>query len=548
MDRSAAGVTGQAGPRDALKNLPEDFSQGRSREQASREQPSQEPSPPAQRSPEQPSREPSPRAGRSRERPSREPSLRAERSRGRPASDGLHDECGLFGIYGRGDVTDLIYYGLYALQHRGQEGAGLVVHNGRKTRVIRGLGLVNETLTEQARRSLDGYMGIGHNRYATTGKATKLRNVQPILVDYKGGKLAIAHNGNLTNIAALRARMEGEGSIFQTTTDSEVVLHLIARSRRETLADRAEEALRSVEGALTCLIMDENQIIGYRDPLGFRPLSLGSLDGAFLLASETCAFDLMGAMTIRDIEPGEMVILSEAGLESRRIVPERPQARCMFELVYFSRPDSVVFSEAVNAVRRRQGRMLARRHPAEADLVIAIPDSSNAAAQGFAEESGLPYELGLIRNHYVGRTFIQAGQSSRIDSVRVKFNPVSEILMGKRVVAVDDSIVRGTTSRQLVSLLFRAGATEVHFRIASPRITHPCHYGIDTPTRQELIANHLDVEGIRRFIGATSLGYIALEDLERSVQAPHQYCYACWTGRYPTRVPENGSSVPFDHD
>jgi amidophosphoribosyltransferase len=462
--------------------------------------------------------------------------------------DRFHDECGLIGIHGRGDVPDLLYYGLYAHQHRGQEGCGMVLHNGEKTRLLNGLGPVSEVFTEEARRRHDGYLGIAHNRYATTGRATRLRNVQPILVDYHGGKLAIAHNGNLTNVANLRARMEGEGSIFQTTTDSEMVLHLIARSRRETLAERAEEALRQVEGAITCLIMDEHTLIGYRDPFGFRPLSLGVLDGMNVLASETCAFDIVGASVVRDVEPGEMVVLTREGMVTRRVFPDRPRAQCLFELVYFSRPDSVVFGEAVNDVRRRQGRLLARRQPVEADIVIAIPDSSNSAAQGFAEEAGLPLELGLIRNHYVGRTFIQAGADNRVDAVRAKFNSVEQILRGKRVVAVDDSIVRGTTSRQLVGLIQRAGATEVHFRVASPPITDPCHYGIDTPTRGELIANRGDVEAIRRFIGATSLGYLAIEDLEESVRAPRDYCYACWTGRYPTAVPGTGTSVPFDRD
>jgi amidophosphoribosyltransferase len=462
--------------------------------------------------------------------------------------DRFHHECGLFGIFGHGDVTDLIYYGLYAQQHRGQEGAGIVVHNGEKTRVLKGLGLVSETFTEEARATIDGYLGIGHNRYATTGRSTKLRNVQPILVDYKGGKLAIAHNGNLTNVAALRRRMENEGSIFQTTTDSEVVLHLIARSQKAALPDRVAEAVAQVEGALTCLIMDERLLIGYRDPLGFRPLTIGCLDGMYLLASETCAFDLVGAAVVRDVEPGEMVLLDGRGIETRRLFPPRPRAQCMFEQIYFSRPDSHVFGQSVSETRREQGRLLARRHPAEADLVISIPDSSNSAAVGYAEESGLPFELGLIRNHYVGRTFIRAGESSRIDAVRVKFNPVSEILRGKRVVAVDDSIVRGTTSRKLVELLFHAGAAEVHFRVASPPITHSCYYGIDTPTREQLIANHHDVEGIRRFIGATPLGFLALEDLHASVAAPGAYCYACWTGQYPTDVPEKTSSIPFDRE
>lgn len=463
-------------------------------------------------------------------------------------ADRCHDECGLIGVHGHGNVADLLYYGLYAQQHRGQEGSGVVLHNGEKTRLVKGLGLISETFTEEARSRIDGYLGIGHNRYATTGKATKLRNVQPILVDWKGGKLAIAHNGNLTNVQQLRARMEREGSIFQTTTDSEVVLHLIAKSQRNTLPERVEEAVRQISGAISCLIMDEHLLIAYRDPFGFRPLSLGILDGMYLFASETCAFDLIGANYVRDVEPGEMVILDGRGLECRQVIPDGPRAQCMFEEIYFSRPDSIVFGEAVNEVRRRQGRLLARRHPVEADIVIAIPDSSNSAAQGFAEETGLPFELGLIRNHYVGRTFIEAGADHRVDSVRVKFNAVRQILHGRRVVAVDDSIVRGTTSRKLVELLFRAGAREVHFRIASPPITHPCHFGIDTPTRTELIANSLDVEGIRSYVGATSLGYLAIEDLRESVQAPHAFCYACWTGRYPTVVPENGSSAPFDHD
>ena len=413
---------------------------------------------------------------------------------------GFHDECGLFGVYGHGNVTDLIYYGLYALQHRGQQGCGICVSGDGKTSIQKGLSLVGESLPEEKRAHLRGHLGIGHNRYATTGKSTKVRNVQPLLVDYKGGKLAIAHNGNLTNVQTLRKRMEQEGSIFQTTTDSEIVLHLIARSSKPTLPERFAEAVGQVEGALTCLILTEDMIIGYRDPSGVRPLSLGYLDGMYLLASETCAFDLLGAHWIRDVDPGEMVLLTSAGVESRRVSNVGQRAQCMFELVYFSRPDSVVYGEAVNEVRRRLGRALARRHPVSADVV------------------------------------------------RVKFNPVRSILQGKRVVAVDDSIVRGTTSRKLVQLLFKAGAREVHFRVSSPPVTHPCYYGIDTPRREDLIASGNDIEEIRRYIGATSLGYLTLEDLEMSVTAPGQYCYACWTGKYPIPVPEVSSSVPFDVD
>ncbi len=461
---------------------------------------------------------------------------------------GFHEECGLFGIYGGGNVADLIYHGLYALQHRGQEGAGIVVHNGEKTRVHRDLGLVSDIFPESIRSVLDGYMGIGHNRYATTGKATKLRNVQPILVDYKGGKLAIAHNGNLTNAVALRRRMEGDGSIFQTTTDSELVLHLIAGSQKPTLPERVLEAVDQLDGAITCLIMNEKMIIGWRDPRGFRPLVLGCLDGNYILTSETCALDILGAQTVREIEPGEMVILDGGGVTSVMHRTNVPHSYCIFEQIYFSRPDSTIFGENVQAVRRRLGRLLARRHPAEADIVISVPDSSNSAALGYSEESKIPYEHGLIRNHYVGRTFIRPGQQSRIDAVRVKFNPVAEILHGKRIVVIDDSIVRGTTSRQLVRLLFRAGASEVHFRVSSPPIKNPCYFGIDTPRRADLIGSRLDVEQIREFIGATTLGYLTTDDLKAAVAAPHAYCLACFTGDYPTVVPDEANPLVFDVD
>jgi amidophosphoribosyltransferase len=461
---------------------------------------------------------------------------------------GFHEECGVFGIYGQGNVAESIYYGLYALQHRGQEGAGIVVHDGQKTRVHRGLGLVSDIFPETIRAQMEGHMGIGHNRYATTGKATKLRNVQPILVDYKGGKLAISHNGNLTNSVELRRRMEQEGSIFQTTTDSEIVLHLIARSRKATLPERVLDAVQQVEGAITCLVMNEKMIVGWRDPHGFRPLVLGQLDGMNILTSESCALDILGAQPIREIEPGELVVLNAGGATSRMVHTGEPHTYCMFEQIYFARPDSHVFGESVQEVRRKLGRLLARRHPAEADIVISVPDSSNSAALGFAEELGIPYEHGLIRNHYVGRTFIRPGQQSRIDAVRVKFNPVVEVLKERRVVVVDDSIVRGTTSRQLVRLLQRAGATEVHFRVSSPPITNPCYYGIDTPRRGELIGSRLEIEQIRTFIGATSLGYLTTDDLKAAVRAPSSYCLACFTGAYPTPVRDEADPLVFDVD
>ena len=457
-------------------------------------------------------------------------------------------QCGVFGIHGRGDVTELIYLGLYALQHRGQEGAGLVTHDGEKTRPLRGLGLVSDVMPPRARRSVPGYLGIGHVRYATTGKATRLRNVQPILVDYKGGKLAVAHNGNFTNAKELHEELERDGSIFQTTTDSEILLHLAARSKRRTLSEQLMEGLERIEGACTLVAMNEEVLIGYRDPHGFRPLILGDKDGMGILASETCALDITGARFVREIEPGEMVLLDGRTVTTLGRRPPMRRAFCMFEQIYFARPDSRVFGESVNAVRRRLGHLLAQRHPVEADIVIAVPDSSNSAALGYAEASGLAFELGLIRNHYIGRTFIQPDQGDRTDSVKIKFNAVRELLEGQRVVLVDDSIVRGTTSRKLVHLLFEAGATEIHVRVSAPPITGPCYYGIDTPDKDELIASRMDVEGIRRYIGATSLGYLTEEDLRAAVSAPEDYCLACFNGSYPTRVPEEARTLLFDRD
>lgn len=457
-------------------------------------------------------------------------------------------QCGLFGIHGQGDVTELIYLGLYSLQHRGQEGCGMVTSNGRKTRPVRGLGLVSDVMTPRARAHVPGHMGIGHVRYATTGKATKLRNVQPILVDCRGGKLAVAHNGNFVNARELRGELEESGSIFQTTTDSEILLHLVARSRKSNLVDALAESLERVEGACTLLAMNGETIIGYRDPLGFRPLSIGNLGGMWILASETCALDIVGARFVRDVEPGEMVVLDGKGIQS--VLPDSAggTALCVFEQIYFSRPDSRVFGESVNAFRRKLGRLLAQRHPAEADLVISVPDSSNSAALGYAEATGIPFELGLIRNHYIGRTFIQPQQAHRTGSVKIKFNPVREILGGKRVAVVDDSIVRGTTSQKLVRILFEGGAREVHFRVSSPPIVSPCYYGIDTPSRKQLIAARMDIEEIRRFIGATTLGYLTEDDLLSATERPQSYCLACFTRAYPTRVPEEARTLLFDKD
>jgi amidophosphoribosyltransferase len=457
-------------------------------------------------------------------------------------------QCGLFGIHGHGDVTELIYLGLYALQHRGQEGCGMVTGNGRKTRPLRGLGLVSDVMTPRSRAHVPGHMGIGHVRYATTGKATKLRNVQPILVDCRGGKLAVAHNGNFVNARELRRELESAGSIFQTTTDSEILLHLVARSRKHNLVDALRESLERVDGACTLLAMNGEIIVGYRDPLGFRPLSIGNLGGMWILASETCALDIVGARFVRDVEPGELVVLDGREITTAARVPSRKSSLCIFEQIYFARPDSRIFGESVNDYRRKLGRLLAQRHPADADMVISVPDSSNSAALGFAEASNMPFELGLIRNHYVGRTFIQPQQEHRIDSVKIKFNPVREILQGKRVAVVDDSIVRGTTSRKLVQVLMDAGAREVHFRVSSPPIISPCYYGIDTPSRKELIASRMDVEGIRGFIGATTVGFLTEEDILAAVDQPGSYCLACFNQEYPTQVPEEARTLLFDKD
>jgi amidophosphoribosyltransferase len=423
------------------------------------------------------------------------------------------------------------------LQHRGQEGAGIVSRSRWKTRVHRGLGLVAEVFGAKAKAYLAGHMAIGHNRYATAGKATKLRNVQPLLVDYRGGKLAIAHNGTLVNAPELRRRLEAQGSIFQTTTDSEILLHLAARSTQEGIVARMSAALAEVRGAMTMLAMDEHTLLGYRDPMGFRPLFLGRAPQRHYLASETCAFDILGAEVVREIQPGELVVIADGEASVRQLVPAGPRRQCIFEHIYFSRPDSRVFGESVDRVRRRLGAALARRHPVEADIVIAVPDSSNRAALGYAMESGISFELGLIRNHYVGRTFIQRGAAGRHNAVRVKFNAVRDVLEGQRVVVVDDSIVRGTTSRQLVGLIQRGGAREVHLRVSSPPICHPCFYGIDTPTWEELIAANRSVEEIRAFTGATSLGYLTEEDLLACVGQPGDYCLACFSGEYPTEIP-----------
>ncbi len=459
--------------------------------------------------------------------------------------DGLHEECGVFGIWGAENAARLTYAGLYALQHRGQESAGIVATDGTDYHEHRGVGLVSDVFAGGALEPLRGHIAIGHNRYSTSG-GSHLQNAQPLVVNYREGKLAIAHNGNLVNALALRSEMEEKGSIFQTTSDTEVILHLIARSSASEIERMIPEALARCQGAYSLVLLAGDRMIGVRDPRGFRPLCLGRRGEAHVIASETCAFDIVGAEFIREIQPGEMVIADGSGVKSFRIFKPEPARACVFELIYFARPDSVVFGVSVDSIRRRLGRRLAEEHPADADIVISVPDSSNSAALGYAERSGLPFELGLIRNHYVGRTFIAPEQITRDFGVNLKFNAVRRILEGKRVVVVDDSIVRGTTSRSLVAMLRGAGAMEVHFRVSSPPIGWSCYYGIDTPNRRELIASAHTVEQIRQYLHVDSLGYLSMEGLRACVDNPDDHCYACFNGDYSVRFGEEMDKLAME--
>lgn len=446
--------------------------------------------------------------------------------------ESLHEECGVFGVYNQENAAQNVFLGLYALQHRGQEGAGIVSSDGETMYEHKGMGLVARVFDEESLSRLSGKLAIGHNRYSTTG-GSRLANVQPLVVDCRAGKLALAHNGNIVNARELRREMEANGSIFNTTLDSEVILHLIARSRENTLEEMIVDAVRQLRGAFSLLILTKDRLIGVRDPQSLRPLCMGRLDNSFVLASESCALDIIGATYERELEPGELVIIDDGGVRSRQAFESTKQAKCIFEFVYFSRPDSVVFGENVDKIRRKLGVILARNHPAQADIVIAVPDSSNTSGLGYARESGIPFELGLIRNHYVGRTFIQPSQSLRDGDVRMKFNTVDGVLKDQRVVVVDDSIVRGSTMRKLVVMLKKAGAREVHLRIASPPVQFPCFYGIDIPSRGELIASANTVEEIQQFLGVESLEYLSHEDLRSAVDDPENYCYACFDGVYP---------------
>jgi amidophosphoribosyltransferase len=451
--------------------------------------------------------------------------------------------CGIIGVSGVPDAARVAYLGLYSLQHRGQESAGLVAVDGEGVaRSHRGMGLVADIFTEPVLAGLPGDVAIGHTRYSTSGSSV-LANAQPILARYREGPLALGHNGNLTNAAQLRADLVDKGSIFQTSSDSEVLVHLIARSEAREIEDQLLDALERVEGAYSLVVTIGRTLYAIVDPRGFRPLWLGKLGNGHVVASETCAFDLIGATPVREIEPGEFLRI--AGPEVDRLPPlaAKPARRCIFELVYFSRPDSTIFGRSVDRVRRALGRELAREHPAPgADCVFSVPDSSNAMALGFAEQSGIKLEHGLIRNHYVGRTFINPTQAGRNAKVKIKFNPVRDVLAGKRVVVVDDSLVRGTTSKGLVQMIRSAGAAEVHFRVASAPITGPCYYGIDTPTKSELIASSHTIEEIRRHLGVDTLGYLSLDGMLRAAGGDSSgFCHACFSGQYPTPIPEESA-------
>ena len=454
----------------------------------------------------------------------------------------MHESCGIFGVFNHPSAAELTYLGLYALQHRGQESSGIAVGDGTTIKMHKEMGLVRYVFRkEETLQKLAGAHAIGHNRYSTTGSST-IVNSQPILIDFKAGKVAGAHNGNLTNAARLRKQMEDDGSIFSSTTDTEVIMHLLARSRRNNLAQMILDSLSQVQGAYSMLFLSPAEMYGARDPRGVRPLVLGKLGDTWFLSSETCAIDLVGAEVVREIEPGEMVKIDGKGISSFRIPlfeQVKNRAQCIFEYIYFSRPDSFAYGNNVDKIRRRFGRQLAEEHPCPgADVVIGIPDSATTAALGFSEASGIRYDIGLIRNHYVGRTFIHPVQSGRDMRVRIKFNPVKGVIKGKKIVLVDDSIVRGTTMKKLVNLIKTAEPAEIHLRISSPPITCPCFYGIDMPTKEELIASSKPVEEIRRFLDVDSLGYLSIEGLLSALKPEERpnFCTACFNGSYFTET------------
>ena len=443
--------------------------------------------------------------------------------------------CGIFGIYGHKDASRLTYLGLYALQHRGEESAGIVAYDGKKVSVHNGLGLVGDVFDERSIKTLRGELAVGHVRYSTTG-SSHAANVQPFLAKHKKGHMAIAHNGNLTNTIDLHTALEKKGSIFQTTMDSEIIVHLLAATEEPDYRGRVVRALSQLEGAYSLVLMLDNTLVGARDPYGWRPLCLGQLDGAYVLASETCALDLIQARYVREIEPGEIVFINKDGLESIKAFPQDKHALCIFEYIYFARPDSNIFGKNVYLTRKRLGAQLAAECSLDCDLVMPIPDSGNYAAIGFAEKSKIPFEEGIIRNHYIGRTFIQPSQFIRDFRVKVKLNPIRDVINGKRIIIIEDSIVRGTTSRVRVKTLRETGAREVHMLVSCPPLRFPCFYGIDFPTRKELIASSHSLEWIRDFIGLDTLKYLSQEGMLSSMPLPKcEFCTACFDGNYPTR-------------
>lgn len=463
--------------------------------------------------------------------------------------DKFRDECGVFGIYGHADAARLTYLGLYALQHRGQESCGITASNGSELRLERAMGHVAEAFDQSTLDRLPGASAIGHVRYSTAGDVS-IREAQPFLVTCQHGQIAVCHNGNLPFAREERRKLERGGAIFSATSDTEVILHGVARSKAPSVREAIPEVLRNTEGAFSMLFLTPSELIAVRDPRGFRPLALGRLGDAWVVASETCAFDLIDAQYVRDVEPGEMLVISQDGLRSSHPLPEQKSSMCLFEHVYFARPDSLIYGHSVNESRHKMGKRLAIEQPADADLVVPVPDSGTVAAIGYSAQSKISFRFGLVRNHYVGRTFIEPRQSIRSFGVRIKLNPVRHLIAGKRVVLIDDSIVRGTTSKKIVRMVREAGAKEIHLRISCPPTISPCYYGIDTPNKADLIAAQMSVEEICKFIEADSLGYLSLEGMIEAIGIkPDSSCVACWNEKYPTRITSEAETMwERDHE
>ena len=450
--------------------------------------------------------------------------------------DKFHDECGVVGVYGHLDAANLAYLGLYALQHRGQESAGIVASNNGSMHLEVGMGLVADVFSDSRLKKLPGNIAIGHNRYSTTG-SSRIKNAQPCLIEYAGGTMAMGHNGNLVNASEIREELGAAGAIFQSTNDSEVIVHLMAQSRRNSFVDRAVAALSQVKGAYSIVLMSENELIAARDPQGFRPLCLGKLDGAYIVASESCVMDLLEAEFIREIEPGELILINQFGMKSFHPFQKTSPKQCVFEHIYFSRPDSYLFGHSVYSVRKLMGKALAIEKPVEADVVVPVPDSGVISAMGYSEEAEIPFQMGLIRNHYVGRTFIEPQSQIRNFGVKIKLNAVKNIIKGKRIIIIDDSIVRGTTSKKIVKMLREVGAREVHVRISSPPTTDSCFYGINTPNKEELIASNMDLDQTCKYLGADSIQYLTIENMLSVFEDKREdFCTACFDGRYPVDI------------